>query len=118
MSAQLNHRSRRLSALYLIIDSRPISQYPRGSQDDKPASFDGVHGTYNFSVQEVLTSSLQSWIMGGYQYDFAQDQVEKARNAPTDHEAFHALDGLQGAKPGDAGMFNLPVVVVQDMNDW
>ena len=98
--------------------SRRIDEYPRGWNINPPPSFGGPQGSYVFSAQDVVASSLKSWIEGGYDYDYIWEKSNKASGAPNDKIALDALAGLQAVKPSDAGMFNLPVVVVKDLNDW
>ena len=100
-----------------VSDSR-IDDYPHGWNQNPAPAWDLVNWNYTFSVQDVIASSLKSWIKGGYNFDLGQAITNETSGAPTDAEALMALDGFHSAKPGDAGMFNLPVVVVENLNNW
>ena len=75
-------------------------------------------GNYTFSTNDVLMSSVASWIKGGYNYNYAEQQTNQLNGSPDDAQALEAMAGLQSSKPSDAGMFNLPVVVIQDLSLW
>ena len=93
----------------------PLTNSPDGWASG--GSFNLVDGAFHFSPYDVVNSSLRSWQAGGWNYDFINDVANQASGAPTGN-AEKALAGVAGNLPSDAGMYNLPVVVITDGYYW
>ena len=96
--------------------SSDLSKAPPGWANHP--KFNSGNGDYQFNAEDVVISSLKSWIKDGYGYDFIAEQSDKITGAGDDEKALKAMVGLQSTKPSDAGMFNLPVVVSKSLKLW
>ena len=96
--------------------TRVLWEEPAGWQSGPNFKIPG--GQYTFSAMDVITGSLKSLVTGGHGYDYMNEQMTAASNAAKIEDAMTTLKGVSGVKPGDAGMFNLPVVFIDTWEQW
>jgi hypothetical protein len=85
---------------------------------------------YTFRPQDVVESSLRGFVQGGFDTDnvaknttdllsqFAQYQPGNPFQEQTATQGFQGLQGMFQSGPTTAGMFTLPVCVINNLNYW
>jgi hypothetical protein len=75
--------------------------------------------TYKFSPTDVIQSSLRGWIQGGFGFDGVANQAAQALQPPSGGKgADNAVLDLWSMNATAAGMFSIPVCVLDDLNRW
>jgi len=84
---------------------------------------------YTFRARDVIESSVRGFAQGGFNTDnmgqkttdllsqFAQYRPDNP-SQETAKRGFRSLQGMFDSSPTDAGMFNLPVCVMYNLNYW